>query len=64
LTNIDFDQVATIPANHLLEVRSELDEAAGELRAVITQAIESATVREKEPPPASRGVREGDYGLA
>jgi hypothetical protein len=64
LTNIDFDQVATIPANHLLEVRSELDEAAGELRAVITRAIENATVREKEPPPASRGVREGDYGLA
>ena len=48
-------------------VRSELDEVvktAVELRAVITQAIESATVREKEPPPASRGLREGDYGLA
>ena len=61
------DQVAAIPANQLLEVRSELDEVvktAGELRAVITQAIESATVREKEPPPASRGVREGNYGLA
>jgi hypothetical protein len=47
------DQVAAIPANQLLEVRSELDEVvktAVELRAVITQAIESATVREKEPP--------------
>ncbi len=41
------DQVAAIPCNQLLEVRSELDEVvktAEELRALITSAIESATV--------------------
>jgi hypothetical protein len=46
------DQVAAIPANQLLEVRGELDEAvkaALELRAVITRAIESPAVGEEEP---------------
>jgi hypothetical protein len=58
LTNVDFNQVATIPTDKLLEVRSELDEAAGALRAVITRAIESAGVGQETSPPAGRGVRE------
>jgi hypothetical protein len=58
LTNVDFNQVATIPTDKLLEMRSELDEAAGALRAVITKAIESAGVGQETSPPAGRGVRE------
>jgi hypothetical protein len=47
IASVDLNAVATIPADQLLEVRGELDEAmkaAGELRAVITSAIESAAV--------------------
>jgi hypothetical protein len=58
LTNVDFNQVATIPTDELLEVRSELDEAAGALRAVITRAIESAGFGQETSPPAGHGVRE------
>jgi len=55
------DQVAAIPANQLLEVRGTVDEvvdAALELRAVITRAIESAAVGEETRPPGGHGVRE------
>jgi hypothetical protein len=55
------DQVAAIPANQLLEVRGKVDEvvdAALELRAVITRAIESAAVGEETRPPGGHGVRE------
>jgi len=35
-----------------------------DMNALENKAIERAVVTEEEPPPAGRGVREGDHGLA
>jgi ParB/RepB/Spo0J family partition protein len=62
IKDVDFGPVAAaMPIEQLQEARDESDEAAltiGKWRGALDVALESAAVREKEPPPAGRGVRE------